>query len=91
MPVTDADVERWLREDLGHHDVTNDVPGETEGRLVAKEPGVAAGIDAAATVFEYLGVSVVDRVAEGAELSEGEVALASRAAHRASSVPSESP
>ncbi|MDL0140783.1 nicotinate-nucleotide diphosphorylase (carboxylating), partial [Halobacterium salinarum] len=43
MPVTDADVERWLREDLGHHDVTNDVPGETTGRLVAKQAGVAAG------------------------------------------------
>ncbi len=24
---TDSDVERWLREDVGHHDVTNDDPG----------------------------------------------------------------
>ena len=36
-----SQVERWLREDLGHHDVTNDVPGETTGRLVATESGVA--------------------------------------------------
>jgi len=68
-------VERWLREDLGHHDVTNDVPGETEGRLVAKEAGVAAGIDAAAAVFEYLDVPVRDRVEEGADLAAGDVAL----------------
>ena len=41
--LTDADVERWLTEDVGHHDVTNQVPGETAGRLVAKASGVAAG------------------------------------------------
>ncbi|WP_248518327.1 carboxylating nicotinate-nucleotide diphosphorylase [Salinarchaeum laminariae] len=75
MPVTDADVERWLREDLGHHDVTNDVPGETEGRLVATEPGVAAGIDAAAAVFSYLDVEVVDRVADGDDLTADATAL----------------
>jgi len=37
MRVTDRKVEAWLREDVGHHDVTNHVPGETTGRLVAKE------------------------------------------------------
>ncbi|WP_049969735.1 carboxylating nicotinate-nucleotide diphosphorylase [Haladaptatus cibarius] len=52
---TDRDVERWLREDVGHHDVTNHVPGETTGRLVARESGVCAGLDAAVAVFEYLG------------------------------------
>jgi len=54
--ITDGDVERWLREDVGHHDVTNHVPGETTGRLVAKEAGVVAGLDAARAVFDYLGV-----------------------------------
>jgi nicotinate-nucleotide pyrophosphorylase (carboxylating) len=56
--ITDADVERWLREDVGHHDVTNHVPGETTGRLYAKESGVVAGLDAARAVFDYLGVDV---------------------------------
>lgn len=53
--LTDRDVEGWLREDAGHHDVTNHVPGETTGRLVARESGVAAGLDASVAVFDYLG------------------------------------
>jgi nicotinate-nucleotide pyrophosphorylase (carboxylating) len=71
----DSQVEAWLREDLGHHDVTNDVPGETTGRLVAKESGVAAGIDAAERVFDYLDVDVTERVAEGSRIDAGEVVL----------------
>jgi len=73
--ITDADVERWLREDVGHHDVTNDVPGDTRGRLVAKEAGVAAGLDAAVAVFAYMGVDVVERVDDGASVSSGDVVL----------------
>jgi len=75
MPVTDRQVERWLREDLGHHDVTNDVPGETTGRLVAKESGVVAGIEAATAVFEYLGVDVVETAADGDRIEPGDVVL----------------
>ncbi|SEW21215.1 carboxylating nicotinate-nucleotide diphosphorylase [Natrinema salifodinae] len=63
--LTDAQIERWLREDVGHHDVTNQVPGETAGRLVAKQSGVAAGLEAAGAVFEYLGVDVRERLADG--------------------------
>jgi nicotinate-nucleotide pyrophosphorylase (carboxylating) len=63
--ITDADVERWLREDVGHHDVTNEVPGETTGRLVAKESGVVAGLDAALAVFDYLGVDAAAESAVG--------------------------
>ncbi|MFB6079938.1 MAG: carboxylating nicotinate-nucleotide diphosphorylase [Haloferacaceae archaeon] len=74
--ITDAQVERWLREDLGHHDVTNDVPGETTGRLVATEDGVAAGLDAASAVFEYLDVDVERRVAAGDRIDAGEAVLA---------------
>ncbi|ELY82592.1 carboxylating nicotinate-nucleotide diphosphorylase [Natrinema pallidum] len=70
--ITDAQIERWLREDVGHHDVTNRVPGETTGRLVAKEAGVAAGLEAAAAVFEYLGVTVVDRLADGTAVEPGD-------------------
>ncbi|MFD1647306.1 carboxylating nicotinate-nucleotide diphosphorylase [Haloarchaeobius litoreus] len=71
----DSQVEAWLREDLGHHDVTNEVPGETAGRLVAKEGGVAAGLDAAERVFDYLDVDVTERVEDGTRIDAGEVVL----------------
>jgi nicotinate-nucleotide pyrophosphorylase (carboxylating) len=74
--LTDADVERWLREDVGHRDVTNHVPGETTGRLVATEAGVAAGLAAAAAVFEYLGVEAEPRVDDGDRIEAGDLALA---------------
>ena len=74
-PIERSQIERWLREDLGHHDVTNDVPGETTGRLVATESGVAAGIDAAAAVFEYLDVGVTDRIEAGDRLEAGDAVL----------------
>jgi nicotinate-nucleotide pyrophosphorylase (carboxylating) len=67
--ISDSKVEAWLREDLGHHDVTNDVPGETTGRLVAKEPGVVAGLDAACAVFDYLDVTA-ERAAEAGDRVE---------------------
>jgi len=73
--LTDADVERWLREDVGHHDVTNDVPGETSGRLVATEAGVAAGLAAARRVFEYLDVAVETAVDAGRRIDPGETVL----------------
>jgi len=70
MVVTDAAVERWLREDLGHHDVVNAVPGRTTGRLIATEPGVIAGLEAAIAVFEYLDVSVDTAVTAGDRVAE---------------------
>ena len=73
--ITDGQVEQWLREDVGHHDVTNQVPGETTGRLVAKERGVAAGLDAAAAVFEYLDVEVTGRVDDGTAVDPGDAVL----------------
>ena len=73
--LTSEQIERWLREDLGHHDVTNDVPGDTEGRLVAKEGGTAAGIEAAAAVFAYLDVDAEPTVADGDPIDAGDVVL----------------
>ncbi|OVE83942.1 carboxylating nicotinate-nucleotide diphosphorylase [Natronolimnobius baerhuensis] len=73
--ITDAQVERWLREDIGHHDVTNDVPGETTGRLVAKESGVVAGLEAATAVFDYLGVDVTDSLEDGTAIERGDELL----------------
>jgi nicotinate-nucleotide pyrophosphorylase (carboxylating) len=75
MVVTDSQVERWLREDLGHHDVTNDLPGETTGRLLAKESGTIAGTEAAEAVFSSLGVEVTDRRADGERVDDGEAVL----------------
>ncbi|ARS90257.1 carboxylating nicotinate-nucleotide diphosphorylase [Natrarchaeobaculum aegyptiacum] len=73
--IETSQIERWLREDVGHHDVTNQVPGETTGRLVAKEAGVAAGLEAATAVFEYLGVEVREVVDAGTALEAGDVVL----------------
>ncbi|WP_181685739.1 carboxylating nicotinate-nucleotide diphosphorylase [Halorhabdus salina] len=73
--LTDSTIETWLREDVGHHDVTNDLPGETAGRLVATEGGVAAGIDAASAVFEYLDCTVESAVADGTSIESGDVLL----------------
>lgn len=73
--IPDSQVEAWLTEDLGHHDVTNDVPGDAEGRLVAAEPGVAAGLDAAAAVFEYLGCDVTLTAGAGDRIDPGDVVL----------------
>ncbi|EMA43321.1 carboxylating nicotinate-nucleotide diphosphorylase [Halococcus saccharolyticus] len=83
MPVARSQVERWLREDLGHHDVTNDVPGETTGRLVAKESGVVAGLEAAVAVFEHLGVAVETHVDSGDRVESGEAVLTVDGAARA--------
>ncbi|WP_372479523.1 carboxylating nicotinate-nucleotide diphosphorylase [Halomicrobium sp. HM KBTZ05] len=74
--LTDSDIERWLREDVGHHDVTNDVPGETTGRLLATESGVAAGLDVATAVFDYLDVTVRERIEDGTAVESGDVLLA---------------
>jgi nicotinate-nucleotide pyrophosphorylase (carboxylating) len=74
--LTDSTIESWLHEDVGHHDVTNEVPGETMGRLVAKEPGVAAGLDAASAVFEYLGLTCEPTVENGDPIETGDRVLA---------------
>ena len=73
--IADADVERWLREDVGHHDVTNQVPGDTGGRLVAKERGTVAGLDAAKAVFSYLDCEPVLKVDAGDAVDPGDVVL----------------
>jgi len=80
--ITNAQIDRWLREDIGHHDVTNQVPGETIGRLVSKEPGVAAGIDAARAVFDYLNVDVREPIDDGTAIEAGDELLSVEGAAR---------
>ncbi len=69
--ITDRQIEGWLQEDLGHHDVTNEVPGKTSGRLVAKEEGVIAGLDAARAVFAYLDVDITASLDDGDRIEPG--------------------
>jgi nicotinate-nucleotide pyrophosphorylase (carboxylating) len=69
--LSDRQIESWLEEDLGHHDVTNDVPGETTGRLVANESGTVAALDAAIAVFEYLDVEATAHVHTGNAVESG--------------------
>lgn len=76
MYVRSSQIEDWLEEDIGHHDVNNDVPGETEGRLVAKEDGVAAGIDVARAVFRYVDLDVDALVDDGEDIEAGDYMLA---------------
>lgn len=75
MIIPTTQIERWLQEDIGHHDVNNDVPGETSGRLVTKESGVGAGLDAAQQVFEYFDADVELIVSEGDRVEAGETVL----------------
>jgi nicotinate-nucleotide pyrophosphorylase (carboxylating) len=74
--IPDSKVENWLQEDLGHHDVTNHVPGETTGRLVAKEAGVVAGIEAGLAVFDHRGLDATAGLDPGDEVQAGETILA---------------
>jgi nicotinate-nucleotide pyrophosphorylase (carboxylating) len=73
--LTDRQIESWLQEDLGHHDVTNDIPGETTGRLVATETGTVAGIEAGVAVFEYVDVDATTRVTSGDRVESGDIVL----------------
>ncbi len=73
--LTNTQLEHWLREDLGHHDVTNQVPGDTSGRLVATESGVVAGLEAATAVFEYLGVEICACLEDGTVIEPGDELL----------------
>ena len=68
-----------LAEDIGPGDVTTEsiVPaeGKTRAQIVAKQPGVIAGLDVAAKVFVLLDeeLSFTSNVAEGAEVDVGTV------------------
>jgi nicotinate-nucleotide pyrophosphorylase (carboxylating) len=71
--LLDSQIEAWLAEDVGHRDVTDDVPGTTTGRLVAKADGVFAGMDAAEAVFDYLDCALLERTRDGEPVSAGDV------------------
>ena len=71
-------IEMALEEDVGLGDVTTQatVPADAEGtgRMWAKEPGVIAGLEVAAAVFEWLSpeVEFIPLVEEGASVERGD-------------------
>lgn len=71
MLIPASQIEQWLYEDVGHHDVNNQVPGTTTGRLLAREPGVVAGLDAGRRVFEYYDADVETPVEDGDRIEAG--------------------
>lgn len=62
-------IKEFLREDLGHGDITSMtlIPSEKQARarLYFKEPGVASGLEEAAMVFQILGCNVESWVSDG--------------------------
>ena len=75
MLVAHSQIEQWLREDLGHYDVTNEVPGETTGQLIAQESGIVSGTAVAREVFNYLGIDVEMVADAGERVILGDVVL----------------
>lgn len=75
MLITDTQIERWLREDLGMNDVNNKISGSTTGQVVVKESGTIAGVDVATAVFEYLDADVTQHVSDGDVVDEGDVVM----------------
>jgi len=71
-------IEMALEEDVGLGDVTTQatvpVDAEGTGRMWAKEPGVIAGLEVAAAVFEWLSpeVEFIPLVEEGASVEAGD-------------------
>ena len=72
-------IRRALEEDIGPGDVTTDSiisPGsETEGQIVAKQTGIVAGLDVAASVFHLLDENIrfTAHVGEGSRVETGTV------------------
>lgn len=68
-----------LADDVGQGDVTSEavVPSDctTEAEVIAKAEGVVAGVEEAAVLAETLGLEVETHVADGEEVTKGEVIL----------------
>lgn len=75
----DRDLELWLREDVGHGDISTllTVPEGTSGvgRFLMKEDGVICGLEVASRTFQHLDSSIAfsQLVDEGAHVSKGDV------------------
>jgi nicotinate-nucleotide pyrophosphorylase (carboxylating) len=78
MALTLPDTSVWLAEDVGTGDVTTlaliDEDATCTAVVLAKEPGVVCGLEAARTVFAELGVGFEPVVGEGASMDRGPIA-----------------
>ena len=78
MALTIPDTSAWLAEDVGSGDVTTtaliDEDQTCKAVVLAKEPGVVCGLEAAAAVFAELGVTFEPLVAEGEAVEPGPIA-----------------
>jgi nicotinate-nucleotide pyrophosphorylase (carboxylating) len=78
MALTIPDTSAWLAEDIGTGDVTTlalvDEDATCQAVVLAKEPGVVCGLEAAAAVFLELGAPFEPLVAEGASVEPGAIA-----------------
>ena len=72
-------IREFLNEDIGHGDITSSALIEADqgvkARLFFREPGVAAGLEEAAMVFEILGCNVVAHVSDGDSVSPGDTLM----------------
>jgi nicotinate-nucleotide pyrophosphorylase (carboxylating) len=77
--VLEAKLKQLLAEDVGQGDVTSAavVPAglTVEAAVVAKEAGIAAGIEETEILAESLGLSVKTKVVDGDEIKNGKVIL----------------
>jgi nicotinate-nucleotide pyrophosphorylase (carboxylating) len=78
MALTLPDTSSWLGEDVGGGDVTTlaliDEAATCKAVVLAKEPGVVCGLEAATAVFAELGVAFDPLVEEGTGVERGSIA-----------------
>lgn len=72
-------IREFLREDIGHGDITSssliEVDQRAKARLFYREAGIAAGLEEAAMVFEILGCDVVSHACDGESVNPGDTLM----------------
>jgi nicotinate-nucleotide pyrophosphorylase (carboxylating) len=78
-PLLEQVLRGFLSEDLGYGDITSEalIPAEqrASARLYYREPGVAAGLEEAATLLTMLGCAVKLQARDGAEVKPRQILL----------------
>ncbi len=73
------DLANMVYEDIGFEDITTQAvipPGlQVKGKIIAKEPGIIAGMELALDIFADFNVTVEPMVENGENISEGQVIL----------------
>lgn len=73
------DLANMVYEDIGFEDITTQgviPPGlQVKGRIIAKEPGIIAGMELALGIFAHFNITVEKMVENGENISEGQVIM----------------